>query len=441
MLGQPHGRDEGPRVLYLTHHLPFPPRSGGTRREFELLRRVCAAGTRVHLVAVSKSPERAKQNSARFETETGCTAEVFAADLAAANGGTPRSVNGAAGEAPQIARHRSAGAARRVAELLATRSFDVLHVEGFYLWPCLEEVAQADLPPILLVEHNIEHSLWAQRAENRQGVERRRMAAAADATRAAELEAWERAELCAAVTPADRAAIEAHLGRSVALVPNGVDHLGSAEGGSAALNGSGPAGGSAPRVAMVGNFGYEPNADGAMWFIEEVLPRLRARAPEALLELVGASPPLSLRDAARFVDGVELHADVPSVAPYLERAEVVICPLRVGGGIKVKTLEALAAGKATVTTSVGAQGLERASGRALVVRDDPGEFAATVAQLLDDVGLRRELEGSARAFVRSELPRWDGCASELLGLWRRLAATGPRNGRPPAVQPEEPVAA
>jgi glycosyltransferase involved in cell wall biosynthesis len=123
---------------------------------------------------------------------------------------------------------------------------------------------------------------------------------------------------------------------------------------------------------------------------------------------------------------------VPDVLPYLDAADVVVCPLRIGGGVKLKTIEALRRGKAIVSTHVGAQGLDRAARRALVIADDPREFADAVANLLArrDHRLRREAQA---ARVAAPLPTWDGAAAALGSIYDELldrAAVRERAARP-----------
>ena len=418
------------RVLYVTHHLPFPPVSGGRRREYELLRRL-SRFDRIHVVAVSKTPEQDRRNAERLLGH--CSGvDVFRA--AGEGGSAPEGVGGghAGSGAPQVARHRCPRAAKRIVELLRSEEFDIVHVEGFYLWPCLARVPESSRPPVLLVEHNIEHSLWSQRARKTDGSERYRLEAAAVATRQEELRAWAEADLCAAITPGDRAAISAATGRSVSLVADGFDHL-AATGPVAATSHEGP-----PQAVMVGNFAYEPNADGARWCLEQIHPRVRARVPDAELALVGSSPPGDLRAAARSAPGVELYADVESVVPHLDAAQVSLCPLRVGGGVKVKAIESLARGKAVVSTAVGIQGLEKARGKAVLVHDDADGFAAAVAELMENRERRTGLERAAFRFARTELPRWDDCAAALRRAY--LDLTGSRAARRRFGETPEPVA-
>ena len=150
-------------------------------------------------------------------------------------------------------------------------------------------------------------------------------------------------------------------------------------------------------VLFVGNFTHPPNVDAACWLVADVMPRLRSLVPESRLLLVGGAADRIGHLAAADISVV---ADVDAVAPYLEQASVVVAPVRTGGGMRMKVLYALAAGKAVVTTPRGAEGLVPVGSEApFVIAGDADGIATAVARLLDDDRLRRQLGARARSFV------------------------------------------
>jgi hypothetical protein len=225
----------------------------------------------------------------------------------------------------------------------------------------------------------------------------------------------------AAVTEEDRALIErAAEGITVPVVPDGADHvpnLRAIEGGHALAQPD------APLAVLLANFAYAPNVDAATYLCGEILPRIRARVPDVRLWLVGNAPPAEVR--ALQSEEVEVTGQVPDVLPYLDAADVVLCPLRIGGGIKVKTIEALRRGKAIVCSSVAAQGLPDPARRAMAISDHPAAFASGAATLLADPAERAELERRAgRAAMR--LATWDDAAQALCAIYDELIAQAPR---------------
>jgi glycosyltransferase involved in cell wall biosynthesis len=151
-------------------------------------------------------------------------------------------------------------------------------------------------------------------------------------------------------------------------------------------------------VLFVGNFTHQPNRDAALWLAREIMPAVRANRPEARLRIVGSAPPAEILALAGA--GAEIFADAPSVEPHVEAAAVVVAPVRTGGGMRMKVLEALAAGKAVVTTSRGTEGFDCFDEPPpLAVADDAASFAAAIAALLEDPARRGELRDRARAFA------------------------------------------
>lgn len=166
-----------------------------------------------------------------------------------------------------------------------------------------------------------------------------------------------------------------------------------------------PAGEQPGTLLFTGTFAHLPNRDAARWLAQEIMPELRSRLPGARLRLAGSAPPREVLDLAG--PDVEVIADPPSMEPELEAAALVIAPVRRGGGMRMKVLEAMARRKAVVTTPLGAEGLTGfGSPPPLAIAEGAAEIAAASAELLADDARRRELAGQARDFAeRHHSPR------------------------------------
>lgn len=157
----------------------------------------------------------------------------------------------------------------------------------------------------------------------------------------------------------------------------------------------------AETVLFVGTFTHPPNRDAALWLGHEIMPAIRARRPGAKLRIVGTVPPAEVRALAG--PGVEVVADAPSVRPHMEEATIVLAPVRSGGGMRMKVLQAMAAAKGVVTTSRGAEGFSYLDpAPPLEIANSGEEIAAATAALLEDAPRRQELGRRAREFVE----RW-----------------------------------
>jgi glycosyltransferase involved in cell wall biosynthesis len=181
-----------------------------------------------------------------------------------------------------------------------------------------------------------------------------------------------------------------------------------------------PAGEVEGTVLFVGNFAHPPNRDAAVWLVREIMPGVRASRPEATLRIVGTAAPPEIRGLAG--DGVEVVADAPDVAPHMEAAAVVLAPVRTGGGMRMKVLQALAAGKAVVTTARGTAGFASFDeGLPMVVGDSAEEIAAATSELLGDTAARRKLGAAARGFAeRHHSP--SAWAERLTSVYEEAAA-------------------
>jgi polysaccharide biosynthesis protein PslH len=151
----------------------------------------------------------------------------------------------------------------------------------------------------------------------------------------------------------------------------------------------------APRLVFTGALHTLPNRDGIRWFCDAVWPLIRAEAPDAELEIVGAEPPAEIV-ALGELEGVTVQADVPDVVPFVERARVAIVPVRIGTGTRLKALEAMAAGRPVVGTSIGVGGIEVSDGHEVLVADGPAESAAAVVRCLRDDQLAQGLAAAGR---------------------------------------------
>jgi len=387
--------------VYVTHHLPWPTDSGGRLREAQLITRL-ADRFDIELVAVTKDVGKDRHGLGQASA-LGVRARLFAATPVSRVAGPLARRHGSA-SARQYLRHRWASGPGRCA--------DVIHVEGHYLMPLLPRAARRRA---VLVEHNVESTLFLQAARSAALTRRKRVATLVDAamTRTDERRAWRTARMVVGVTPEDVDTIAEIVGPArVRLVPNGADHV------SADATGEPDEKPCAALLVFVGNFAYPPNAAAAHELIDRILPAVRARVGTASLALVGSGPPRSLLDAAAWCEAVTVTGPVRDVVPWLRAATLVIAPLRIGGGVKVKILEALTMGKAVITTSVGAHGLHRLPPGSLVLADDPHGFARAVVRLLTDEPARRRQEARARLAAR-ELPTWDAAAEQLAACWNQ----------------------
>jgi glycosyltransferase involved in cell wall biosynthesis len=302
------------------------------------------------------------------------------------------------------------------------QSFDVVHIEGYYL---LQHIPTKPEVPIVLVEHNIEHLLALQQfmvAVTQQ--EKSYFWSEYIKTLKWERLMWKRATVCVALTNEDKFTMERlESNIDVRMIPNGSDHQKKIDVATTFLLSNSfehsVISDNCPSILFVGNFAYEPNTDAALYFSRDIFPLILKDVPDVKLFLVGNAPPPEICSLTSNKQ-IEVTGRVASLIPFYKHADVVVCPLRIGGGVKVKVLEALGFGKAIVSTSVGAQGLDLSTYRAVAVADDLRNFAENVVRLLVQPEVRHIQEREALAYART-LPSWDQVLEAFAGLYEEMA--------------------
>ena len=287
-----------------------------------------------------------------------------------------------------VTKFAAAPVRRLVAAWDAERRFDVSICD--FLAASLNFPRRLQTPTVLF-QHNVETMLWQrQAATERHPLKRAVFALEARKMARYERDAVRRFDHVIAVSDVDRAAMAAMTpAERISVVPTGVD--------TGAFRPASRNERPDPVVLFLGSMDWEANVDGVQYFCEAVWPAVRAAAPGARFQIVGRNPAPAVRRLAS--ESVEVVGTVPSVIEYLHRAAMVVVPLRIGGGTRLKIYEAMAAGKAVVSTAVGAEGLDYQDGRNIVIADTPDAFARSVTRLLQDDAGRRRLEDAGLALA------------------------------------------
>jgi len=323
-----------------------------------------------------------------------------------------------------VASYRSRRYRAAVDRHLASGRFDAVVCD--FLVPAVNLRPQPPCPSILFT-HNVEAEIWRRHHENATGRVRRALLAT-QWRRMLRFEgrALRRFDTILAVSDTDRDTFRKLYGSvgPIELIPTGVDSDYFAPSGGTPVDPF--------RLVFTGSMDWLPNEDAAIHFCEHILPRIRAVEPRVTVALVGRSPTPTVLRLAQRVPGVEVTGRVADVRPHLAGAALVVVPLRIGGGTRLKIYEAMAMGKAVVSTSVGAEGLPVVAGRDVAIADAPEEFATQVLRLLRDPVARGAIETAARGFVSLHYD-WRAVAGSLerairATVARQFHAVPPRAG-------------
>ncbi len=392
------------RVLVLDEYFPYPPDSGKPIRTWNLLSRLAQRHEITFLCHGHLSAEQAAAAA-----DAGIRVEsVDEIPTDAGPGLYARLVFNLFSPYPySVAKHYTARFRQRLRTLLRTTEFDLVHCE----WTPYARYLSGIQTPTLVATHNIESQIWARRAER----ERNPLAKIFFGMQAAKMEHFERQALSAAsgvtgVSAADARQAVAWGAAQAQVVDNGVD-----------LQYFVPQGaGASDRAVFVGALEWFPNVDAVQFFVESIQPLLERRLPQFRTKIIGRRAPEALRRFLEGRSGIDFAGEVPDTRPHLAGAGIVIVPLRIGGGSRLKILEALAMGKAVVSTTIGAEGLAVTHGKDILLADTPEDFARAMAELSASGELRERLGAAGRTLVERDYG-WEALSAKAEKVWLGLA--------------------
>lgn len=295
---------------------------------------------------------------------------------------------------------------RFVEKILQKNRYDAIQVEEL---PLMSSLGSLSLNfPVIYSSHNVESQLSSMIFKHRNLVLRFLSETERKRTAAEERRALTLARACLAVSEKDRGILRRLSSEGttpIYILTNCANDRFKPS----------PQGGSGKGVLSVGCFGWYPNEEGMIWFIKEVLPRLRKQVPRPEITVAGSEIGRSLSGKLK-QGGIRVYPDIPDILPFLQNARLLIVPLRIGGGTRIKIIEAWAAGLPVVSTSTGADGLSFRPGVDVMVADDPGQFAEAIYRILtdDDLYQKLRLEG----LNNTTNLRWSRLAGPLEEIYR-----------------------
>jgi len=398
------------KVLLLTPQTPYPPDQGAPIRNFSFVRYLGASSKyELSLLSFARSEKGHQAEAARAKLQPYCwRLEIVPAPPVRAR--KARVQAQLLGRQPDLAlRLQSAEFGFILADWLKHTAFDALLCEGLELAPFVIAAFQnfnQPRPRLVLDEHNAEYLLQQRVYESERAMGLGRLPAAAYSflqarrLRRYEAQALHFFDRAIAVSESERAALAQLVpGRPIAVIPNGIDPLEFA-------SWSGEA--QPDQLVFSGTMDFRPNVDAVTWFAHKVWPLIRKNRPQARFIIVGRRPVPAV-ETLRNLPGIEVTGRVEDTRPYISQSSLFVLPMRMGGGVRLKLLEALAMGKPVVTTSFGADGVPLTSGQEAIFADDPASFARACLDLLANPAEGRRLAQAGQALVAA---RFD---------WRLLA--------------------
>ena len=389
------------KILVLTPQYPYPPHQGTTIRNYNLI----AYLAKRHTVSLLSFGDPAQSRDTPLQSLCHSVQVVGPPQRTMRQRLTGLFLS----RLPDMAqRLPSAKFRAALAATLAREDPDVVQVEGIelaqYLFQAVAGRAARRRRPLLVFDdHNAEYVLQQRAFETDSRRPRRWIGAAYSFVQWRRLRGYERraclaADRVVAVSQADATALRRlKPDLSPVVVPNGVD-MAFYTAPPPALDAQQTPG---PHdLAFTGKMDFRPNVDAVLWFVQEVLPLVRLSSPDVRFWVVGQNPHPRLASLAGH-PGVVITGRVEDVRPYIAAAGVYVVPLRIGGGTRLKVLEAMAMGKAIVSTQLGCEGFDLVPDQELAIADAPADFTSAVLDLLGNPDRRERLGRAARRFAGS----------------------------------------
>ena len=397
------------KILFLSPTVPFPLTDGGRIRVFNLLKQI-AAKNEVTLLALETQPTDADGVTELQQLGIQVHLVPNAPTLPRVSFGTL--VNAFLKRQPiTVARYALPAYRQKFRELVATENFDLVHYEMFHT---AQFRTDTDLPGVLS-QQNVDSAIWRRLC----GETTNPFYKFAYWTQQLAFQRYERVlspkfDAVTCTSDIDAAVFQRHCaGDTIEIIPNGVDvtHYQPDFTSEASAH-----------LIYIGSMDWYPNEDAVAFFADEVLPQIREKVPDVQFSIVGGNPSARVQRLTERA-GVIVTGRVPEIKPYFAEATVFVVPLRIGSGTRLKILEALAMGKAIVSTSVGAEGLDLKDGEEIFIADEPTPFADAVTRLLTDPSLRRRIGENGRARVEQDYD-WRSIGEKLHNLYESLIKTG-----------------
>jgi len=392
-------------ILFVYTTMPCPATDGGKIRVLNLIRHLSRIH-RVTFLCFNVSPT--DEQGAKYLREMGI--EVL---MVRWEQNKPTTVlRSLAQRKPlTVAKYHSPEMVENMKNLLGSRKFEIIHFEMIHAGQFLSDIPVKREVKTVLGEQNIDSDVWHRLARTEQNLLKKLIFYLQYRSfMNYESRICGRFDVCICVSKEDSNKLALSCpDKAIEVVPNGVDmdyyEPGDVEEDEA-------------RIVFTGSMDWQPNEDAVLYFCHHIFPLIKAKLPNIIFYIVGSNPTdrvLKLRE----MQGVIVTGFVEDVRPYMANAAVYVVPLRVGGGTRLKILEALAMKKAVISTAIGCEGLDLQPDKHLLVADDPRQFADGIVQLIEDRSLRRRLGEDGRVFVRERYD-WKAVVNMLDRVYRDL---------------------
>jgi glycosyltransferase involved in cell wall biosynthesis len=396
------------KVLQLSARLPYPLTDGGAMGIYHLARSVAFEGHDVTFLSFP-SPDPKETKEAIAAMSQFCRVQLVSKALP---GRVPTLIRTTFRGAYPIERRMMPEMYRAIEELLTKEKFDVVHLDHSHVGKYGLWIKQKFGIPVVLRQHNFETLLYDRFAEQAPNVLTRTVARVhAKRLRIEETTILRGVDAVAAITEEDVVLMrQVAPNAKYSVVPAGVDtdFFQPTSQDQEVEN----------KILWVGGLDWEPNLDGVTWFLKEIFPRIHRSIPEVRMDIVGSGGDRVEQVVTQYQGRIRILGRVPDIREHLAVASVMVVPLRIGGGMRLKLLDFFASGKAVVSTRIGAEGNAATDSAEVLLRDEPEAFARAVVDLLRNREQRAALGKLARRLVEARYS-WNRVGEMLVAVYQK----------------------
>jgi polysaccharide biosynthesis protein PslH len=379
------------KILMLCNKSPWPKREGGPIAMHAMISGLQLAGHTIKVLAANTNKYNVDPETIPAEFKEKTQIEFVDIDLSLSVAGGL--YNFLAGKSYHVSRFHTREFSQKIADILKKETYDIIQLETLHMATYLDVIRKYSKAPVVLRAHNIEHKIWERIAENCPNpLKRVYLNHLYRSLRRFEISTLNKMDGIVAITPVDARNFD-RLSHSTNIIsiPFGINLDTLPEN---------PVQPEEASLFHIGTMNWFPNEESIKWLVTQVWPGVTKRLPDVELHLAGRYMPDWMKKLS--VPNITVDGEVPDVWEYMQRFSIMVVPLFSGSGIRIKIVEAMAAGKAIITTAIGAEGINYENGQHLLIAKDAGSFVSAIVKLCNDKALRDSLGKNARMLITKE---------------------------------------
>ncbi|MGI6343000.1 MAG: glycosyltransferase [Bacteroidales bacterium] len=379
------------RILMICNKSPYPKTDGGAIGLYNNITALSKAGYKIKVIAANTNKNWVKAEDVPDDFMAITNLELIPINLSL--NVFSALYNLLSGQSYHISRFYTKQFENRIIEVLKSEEFDIIQLEYLPMALYTDIIRKHTKAPIVLRNHNVEYKIWEKITKNTKNPFKKwYLKQLVKTLKHFEISALRKADGIISTTTIDADEfLKLAPGKKVIAIPTSFNIEQLPDDYSLCGN---------PNIFHLGAMNWYPNEEGVKWFVQDVFHLIKNRIPEINLHLAGRNMTEWLTNLN--VDGIIVDGEVDDAFDYMRKFDIMVVPLLSGSGIRVKIIEGMALGRAIVTTTIGAEGINVENNKNIIIADSPSDFADAVVSLYNDAEKRQQLSDNARSFVEQE---------------------------------------